>query len=300
MRSSIRSAVVGRELLGPGQLLPQLSVPIGELVDGRDHVDLGDAAGGDQVTEVAGDVGAGDLQVVLAEGVGDRGVALAGLRIDQVRHQGAGISPEQDVVERAVAPEEAVEVQTGEQDHAGVHQPRPQVEPVRVAEQVAVREGEVEVAGDEHRSQLAAIGIDPGGDHTDRLDDRQSDLGQFAQQPVLAPSRSLGGGLEGVHTVVVGDEAHHVAGDAVGHAGQAPTGGPDRPFLQGPVPGQVEEVGVPAAGAQFEARPGRGHCPTAPTRRVAATDTSAFQSTSDGSSVRAVRVRKATARSTRR
>jgi hypothetical protein len=52
-------------------------------------------------------------------------VELARLRVDEIRGEGARVAAEERVRERAVAPEEAAEMEPDEQLGAGVEQPPP-------------------------------------------------------------------------------------------------------------------------------------------------------------------------------
>ena len=84
-----------------------------------------------------------------------RGVQLAGLGVDEVGRERARVAAEQRVRERAVAPEEAGEVEPDEQLGERVEQPVAQVgEPPRLREERAVRQRVVEVAGDQHRLEV--------------------------------------------------------------------------------------------------------------------------------------------------
>ncbi len=64
-------------------------------------------AAGREVHQLAGDVDPGDVEVVLALAVGQPGVQLAGLGVDEVGREGAGVAAEQGVGQRHVAPPEA-------------------------------------------------------------------------------------------------------------------------------------------------------------------------------------------------
>ena len=80
-----------------------------------------------QVEQLAGDVLGRDLDVVLALPGGQPRVQLAGLGVDQVGGERAGVAAEQRVRQRAVAPVETGEVQADEQPGQRVEQPGPQV-----------------------------------------------------------------------------------------------------------------------------------------------------------------------------
>ena len=130
-------------------------------------------------------------QVVLALPVGQLVVQLAGLGVHQVGGERAGVAAEQRVGQRDVAPEEADQVQPGQQHDHRVDQPVDGVLPDAAAEQRAVRQRELQVPGDQDRVERLAVGVEPVGDHADRLDRRGVEPGQVAQQPVLVQGEVL-------------------------------------------------------------------------------------------------------------
>ena len=69
----------------------------------------------------------GDLEVVRALPVGQPRVQLAGLGVDEVGGERAGVAAEQRVRQRAVAPVEAGQVQPDEQPGQRVEQPDAQL-----------------------------------------------------------------------------------------------------------------------------------------------------------------------------
>ncbi len=81
---------------------------------------------------------------------------LARLGVDEIGGERAGVAPEERVRERAVAPEEAAQVQAGEQLDERVQQLRAQVGNAARGEQRAVRERELEVARDQHRVEVVS------------------------------------------------------------------------------------------------------------------------------------------------
>ena len=98
-------------------------------------------------------------------------VQLAGLGVDEVCRERAGVAPEQGVGQRHVAPPEAGEVQPDEQHGQRVDEALRGVGPQRLAEQRAVGQRELQVPGDQARrrgaSPSAAL---PAADHAERLD----------------------------------------------------------------------------------------------------------------------------------
>ena len=138
---------------------------------------------------------------------------LAGLRVDEVRRQRARVAAEERVRERAVAPEEAAQVQARQQLGEPVQQVRAQVGDRRAGEERAVGERVLEVARDQHRVEVVARGsvTMPTASTTGR-----PWLSSRAQQRPLAARRPLGQLLQRVERAVVLDEAHDVAADARG------------------------------------------------------------------------------------
>ena len=110
---------------------------------------------------------------------------IARLGIDQIGRERAGIAPEERVGERAVAPEEAREVDAHEQLGERVEQAAAEVGDARPAEEQAVRQREVEVPRDQHGLRLLAVLARRARDDADGLDHRHDLVGQRAQQPVL-------------------------------------------------------------------------------------------------------------------
>ena len=115
--------LVGVELLGVGDLSPQLSV---SLLDRTRHlprvdVDL-QATAGLEVEQSARHVLGGDVDVEEALAVGELGVAFGRLEVDRVGGERSGIPPEQGVGQGAVTPPEPGEVEAYQQpDHRVEH-----------------------------------------------------------------------------------------------------------------------------------------------------------------------------------
>src|SRR5205823_10047915 len=107
--------VRGEHLLAR-QLAPERVIPPTNLGRGQTGVDPGRKAAqlGLDVVELAGDVLLRDHEVVPALAVGERRVQLAGLRVDEVRGELAGVAAEERIRKRAVTPEEAAEVEPDE------------------------------------------------------------------------------------------------------------------------------------------------------------------------------------------
>ena len=238
-------ALVRREHLFARQLGPQRLVASHDLlarlvgVEVRRETDLGL-----DVEQLADDVRLRDLEVVAALALGETAVQLAGLGVHEVRGERAGVAAEERVRERAVAPEEAAQVQPSEELDERVQQVGAQVGDPAPGEQRAVGQRELEMPRDEDRVHVRAA----AGDDADRLDDRQVLALEAPQERPLPPSGPLGQLLERIQDTVVLDEAHHVAADAADQADE-----PLRlPGLERFVPRQVEEVGVAGAGHELE------------------------------------------------
>ena len=175
-RQLVPERLVARDQVGGGLLRPELALAA-EL-----RLDVG---------ELAGDVLLRDHEVVAALPVGEARVQLARLGVDEVGGERARVAAEERVRERAVAPEEAAEVEPDEQLGAGVEQAPAQVGDAAAGEERAERERVVEVAGDQDRVEVRAA----VGDDADGLDDGHLVGGERAQQPVLARASSTGSSL---------------------------------------------------------------------------------------------------------
>ncbi len=184
-----------RELFGAGQLLPERAVLLHDAVADLDRVDVFvEAAAGLQVEQLAGDVDTRDLEVVLALAVREPVVELAGLGVDEVGRERAGVASEQRVGERHVTPEESDDVQAHEQHGERVDQAGRGIRPQGLRVQRAVGQRELEVPGDEHRLERLARLRGAVGDHGDRVDARDVEALQRAQHLVFVLGQ-LGGGL---------------------------------------------------------------------------------------------------------
>ena len=185
----------------------------------RDRVDAAlEAAAGLEVHDLAGDVDARDVEVVLALTVREAAlVQLAGLGVDEVGGERAGIAAEERVRQRHVAPEEADVVQAHEQHGERVDEAGRGVGPQHLREQRAVGERELEVRGDERRPAAARPSASVRfGDHGDALDARDVEALQVAEHVVLAAGHLLGRLLDRDDATGEVREAHEVARDALG------------------------------------------------------------------------------------
>ena len=151
------------ELLDAGQLCPQALIALLDGVHQPLRVQGGiQHSAGLQVTELAEQVRAGDLQVVGALPSGQGGMHLTGLGVHQVGGELAGVAPEQDVRQGHVPPVETGQVQPGEQRHHGVQQPVDRVQFHARVEQRPVGQGERQVPGQQDRVQgVVIVGLSP-------------------------------------------------------------------------------------------------------------------------------------------
>lgn len=108
----------------PVRLLPEAPVGGDDPVRHRDGVEIVvDAPARLEVEQLAGDVHAGDLEVVLALPVREPArVELTGLGVDQVGGEGARVATEEGVRERDVTPEEPDDVQAHQEQRERVHE----------------------------------------------------------------------------------------------------------------------------------------------------------------------------------
>ena len=139
-------ALAGVDDHGGLELVPQPSVAPHDGLRGERGLDgLVQHVAGLEVEQLAEDVDVRDLEVVVALPVGQPLAQLAGLGVDEVRRERAGVPPEQRVGQRAVLPGEAHQVQPDEQQGQRVEQPVGGVRPQRLGEQGAV--GQARTAG---------------------------------------------------------------------------------------------------------------------------------------------------------
>ena len=142
-----------------GQLAPEIFVAAHDLVARLLGIDVGRQPDlGIDVEQLADDVDVRDLQVVGALAVRERAVQLAGLGVDEVRGQRAGVAAEERVRQRAVAPEEPAQVQPREQLDECVQQMRAEVGDAAGREERAVGQRELEVARDQDRVEVVRRG----------------------------------------------------------------------------------------------------------------------------------------------
>jgi len=178
-------------------------------------------------------------KVVPPLSVGELLVHLGGLGVDEVCGELTSVAPEERVRQRAVAPEEPGQVEAHEQARERVEQQVERRGQDGPREHEPVWQRVVEVARHQHRLRAGAA----VADDADRLDGRQAELGERAQQLVLAlrePRRQF---LERVEGAVVVDEANDVAADPALDVDE-----PWRlPAFERLIPGQVEEVGMTGA-----------------------------------------------------
>ena len=210
--------LVGAEGLAVGERRPQRVVRRHDAVGDRERVDAAlEPAARLEVHDLAGDVGAGDVEVVLALTAGEAAlVQLAGLGVDEVGGERAGVAPEQRVRQRDVAPEEPDVVQPHEQHREGVDEARGGVGTQHLREQRAVGERELEVGGDEGGGERLALGIRASGDDGDALDARRVQAREVAEHVVLAAGHLLGRLLDRDDAAREVREAHQVAREALG------------------------------------------------------------------------------------
>ncbi len=164
---------------------------------------------------------------------------LAGLRIDEVGGELAGITSEQDVRERDVAPVETLQVQSGEEDDHGVDEALDGFTPNAAVEERTVGEGERQVAGQEDRVQRVLRGSTVKHD-SEGLDAGDAEARQLGQHAVF-PHGHFAEDLFGRDDVLADlDESDDVAGDAAWQGNEMLR----RPLFERRVPWQSEEVGV--------------------------------------------------------
>ena len=117
--------------------------------------------------------------------IGQGGVHFAGLGVDEVGGELAGIPPEQDVRQGHVAPVETGQVQPCEQRHHGVEQAVHRVQLHARVEQGPVGQRERQMPGEQDRVQRVVVAGLASEDHPDGFDRRHPQPPQLRQLPVL-------------------------------------------------------------------------------------------------------------------
>ncbi len=235
---------------------PQAAVAVDDALRHLDGVgDLLEVAAGLEVHQLAGDVDPGDLQVVLPLARAQRRAQLAGLGVDEVGGERAGVAAEQGVGQGHVTPPEAGEVQPDEEHGQGVDEALGGVRPQRLAVERAVGQRVLQVPGQQAGVERLPVRRLPPAHHPERLDARQVHPLEVAQHGVLAAGEVDLDLLDRQHPVRDADEPHGMPRDAARERGQ-PVGGP---VLQRDGPGQVEQRRV-GAGPR-SARGARRHAP---------------------------------------
>ena len=239
--------------------MPQPVVTGDDVVDDGFGVDgVVQQFGGLQVEAFAEDVEAQDFDVLAALTLGELGVEVSGLGVDQVGRERPRVAPEQRVGQGAVSPGEPGEVHPHDQRGERVEQAVECLGPQDVGEQCPVGQGELQVPGDQHAFEGFAVGVDAVGDDGNRFDGREVDAFELPEQVVFLLGDAFAGLFQRVDDVVEFDEPDDVPGDALGQRDEVVGG----PVLQRHGPGQVEQRGVDDGG-------GDAHGPSVPGRLAA-------------------------------
>ena len=201
-----RAHLAPEGVIAGGDVLAQMDV---RFVDG--HALLG----GD-VAHLTSDVLNHDLDVVLTAGVRQRVVDRRGLAVDQPGLDGARVEAIQNIAQGAVTPEASEEMELGQEHGEGVEELLASRTEAAAGKQLAIREGIVDVAGDEAGALLAGRVLEGTNNETDWPHSRAVDFTQPAQRLVIA----LGGFqrqlLDGIGPLLKGNEPHGMARDPAG------------------------------------------------------------------------------------
>ncbi len=163
----VEPLVIGEDLL-VRQFAPEPLVRAEHLLHERERIVM------TNVEELAVEVLAREVEVVPALPVRELPVQLAGLRVDEVRGQPACVTAEERVRERAVAPEEAREVQAYEQPRECVEEQVERSGEDRACEHEPVRQRVLEMSRQQHRLVARAA----LADDADRLHGRYAEVAQ--------------------------------------------------------------------------------------------------------------------------
>ena len=159
--------LVGRELLLGGQLGPQRVVPLVRAAR-RSRAPAPRSSSESLAWRSSSSAKTFSQPTVMSYSrmlVGQAGLELAGLGVDEVRREPAGAAAEQHVGQRHVAPVEVGQVQPDQQHDQRVDQRGQVVGGQAVREEAAVGQREAQVLGQQRGRQLLAVLVDPAGDH---------------------------------------------------------------------------------------------------------------------------------------
>lgn len=234
-------ALVRGEPLAGGECFPQLLVAGDQVVTDLDRIHLGvEHVPGLQIHQLADDVGARQVEVVVALTGGELLVQGAGLDVDEVGGEGPGVAAEERVGQGDVAPVEAFQVQAHQQHRERVEQAMGGVRAGDLAEHGPVGERELQMARDQDGIQLLARFRGASGDHGEGLHRGDLQAAQHPQHVVLALREGARDLLDGEDPSRDAREAHDVAGDAAGEGGEDLVG----PLLERRLPRQVQQCRI--------------------------------------------------------
>ena len=165
---------------------------------------------------------------------------LARLGVEEDGLKGAGVQAEQRVRQRAVAPEEAGQVEADEEFDQSIQQPVGRAEPVGVGVQRAVGRRILEEASAQHGVELDAVVGVPVDDDAQRFDRRDAELREPTKEAVLASGQRFVHLFQGVQAAQLANETDYVAGGAAIADLDQPL---VLPFLERELPGQGEKAG---------------------------------------------------------
>ena len=195
-----------------------------------------ETAGG-EIEHLPADVHPGDFQVMRPLAVGQAGLQLPGLGVDEIGRERPGVAPEQRVRQRAVPPEEAAQMEPDQQHGQGIQQPGKGVRTQGGGKHRPVGQGEGQVAGHQHGLKLDAVLVMAPGDDATGLNRGDAQTFEIAQHAVFANGQGLTDLLEGVDPRAQPHEPHDVPGDTPGERDELVL----RPGLERNLPGQLEQ-----------------------------------------------------------
>ena len=200
------------DVLGHRQVIPQRGVPVVEAFAGPERVDPWlEGPGGLQVEQAAYHVLHRDLQIEGPLATTELVVDLGGLGVHGVGPQRSGVSPEERIVQGAVAPEDPAEVEPDEQDGERIDQLVGDRRDIRGREEVGVGDRVPEMFGDQHCGKWLTRSVMPLERDTDQRDRRDAQLPKRREHIELADRKVVRELLEGSKVVRRRHEPHHVA-----------------------------------------------------------------------------------------
>ena len=226
-----------------GERAPQRMVAVHQPVADFDFVHIArEQLAGAQIHQLADDIRVRQVDIIFALTFGEVRMQIAGFGVHKERRVRVGITQEQHVGQRDIAPVEAGQMQPDHKHGEGVNQPFRGIGAQVPREQRAVRQRVFQMLGHQHGFERVAVLVVAPGDDGDRRDRGQIELAQPPEQLVLPFRHAARDFLHRVDIIADAHEADDVPGNASRQIHQQVI----RPSGQRLVPRQSEHLRVRA------------------------------------------------------